>query len=62
MENIRTKNEKGKEHGYQEWYVDNDILWYRGNYKNGLEIGYTEINIGEGGVGDEDTDILYYIK
>lgn len=61
MRDIRTKNEKGHEHGYQEWYIDNE-LWYRGNYKHGEEIGYAEINIGEGSIGDEDTSILYYIK
>lgn len=41
---IEPKNSKDKFHGYQEWYWDKDctLLWYRGKYKNGFEIGYEE--------------------
>jgi hypothetical protein len=40
---IAPRNYNGQLHGYQEWYsfVTNKI-WYRGNSKNGLEIGYNE--------------------
>jgi len=38
---IRNKNTKGQRHGYQEWYWDNELS-YRGNFKNGRLIGYSE--------------------
>jgi hypothetical protein len=47
MENIRNKtdidtfNYKGQSHGYQEWYA-NAKLFYRGIYRNDLEVGYEE--------------------
>jgi hypothetical protein len=34
-------NNKGEYHGYQEWYFYNK-LFYKGNFKNGKEIGYEE--------------------
>ena len=41
---IEPKNSKDEFHGYQEWYWDKDctLLWYRGKYRNGIEIGYEE--------------------
>lgn len=40
---IKPKDNNGKNHGYQEWYYDDDIrLWMRCNYKHGREIGYEE--------------------
>jgi len=48
MENIINKTDinpldsKGQSHGYQEWYNGNNILSYRGTYKNDQEIGYEE--------------------
>jgi hypothetical protein len=44
MENnkdTRPKNNKGKYHGYQEWYRNGKII-LRGNAKNDQEIGYQE--------------------
>ena len=41
MKDITNKNSKEQYHGYQEWYVRNE-LYYRGNYKNDNIIGYTE--------------------
>jgi hypothetical protein len=40
---IKNYNDKGKEHGYQEWwrYIDSTIQ-LRGNMKNGDCIGYVE--------------------
>jgi hypothetical protein len=58
---IITKNSKKQRHGYTQFYL-HEILWYRGSYKNGKVIGYTEINDGEGAIGDKDTRVLYYIK
>lgn len=43
---INNKNAKGQSHGYQEWYECN-TLYYRTNYKNGLEIGYSEYHFYE---------------
>jgi len=63
METIRTQNTKKQLHGYQEWYVDNDILWLRGNRKNGEKFGYEEINYASfNGVGGEGTMVNFYIK
>lgn len=39
---IRNKNNKGKHHGYQEWYHTNNKIVLRGNMKNGDCIGYVE--------------------
>ncbi len=38
---IRNYNDKGSYHGYQQWYYD-DKLWFRGNSKHGLNLGYIE--------------------
>lgn len=40
-EDITNVNYKEQYHGYQEWYYV-DELYYRGKWKNGLEIGYEE--------------------
>ena len=40
---IKNYNDKGQFHGYQEWYwYNNDKLWFRGNFKNKILIGYNE--------------------
>ena len=39
---IINKNEKNKFHGYQELYLVNGDLSFRGNFKNGRLIGYSE--------------------
>jgi hypothetical protein len=41
---IEETDSNGYYHGYQEWY-DYDELLYRGNYKHGVEIGYSELNV-----------------
>ena len=50
--NIYNYNSKKQLHGYQEKYWNN-ILRFRGNYKNGLRIGYLEWHY------DKETE--YYI-
>jgi len=35
-------NKKGNCHGYQEWYLSNDMLVTRVNFKNNLPINYAE--------------------
>jgi hypothetical protein len=42
MKDIRNYNSKEQSHGYQEIYLYNDKLYYRGNWKNGKCIGYEE--------------------
>lgn len=64
MENkdIDTKNAKDERHGYQEWY-DRKFIWYRGCYKNNEEVGYNEINYNIlSGIGQEGTEVNFYIK
>jgi len=39
---ITNKNNKNQYHGYQEFYLSNDKIECRVNYKNGQEIGYEE--------------------
>lgn len=41
IENI---NDKGEYHGYQEWYDDDNIFYYRANWKNNRLIGYEEFH------------------
>ena len=50
---IENKNNKGERHGYQEWYIDN-LMFYRGYYKNNEYHGYQEWHIFK--------QIKYYIK
>ncbi len=56
------KNSKGGFHGYQEWYWDTDckFLWYRGKWKNGLEIGYEEYH-GDG-KDFKHTEVVFHIR
>jgi len=52
---ITTKNNKNKNHGYQEWYTPfTNKLRFRGNYNNGKVIAYHEYH------GSIKT--LFYIK
>ena len=54
----------GRYHGYQEWYSRScDVYWYRGNMFHGDDIGYVEQNMSMHSVevGDEGTEVLYYI-
>jgi hypothetical protein len=57
---IKNLNDKGDLHGYQEWY-DNHGLWLRGIVKNGIEIGYEEINWDKA-IGEEHTNVNFYIR
>jgi hypothetical protein len=60
---INPRNSKGRHHGYQEYCVKNKS-WFRGNMKNGEEIGYIEsnsINIFSV-IGEEGTKVKFYIR
>jgi hypothetical protein len=60
---INNKNAKGQWVGYQEWYTRSNKLWFRGHYKNEKAIGYQELNIKlDDGIGDEGTQVEFYIK
>ena len=37
-----TRNSKGQYHGYQEWYTHSGEMVYRGNSRNGSDVGYQE--------------------
>ena len=39
---IKQFNQKGKPHGYWEFYGVNDLIWYKGFYNNGKPVGYSE--------------------
>lgn len=54
MKDIIIKNDKNELHGYQEWYSFSGVLYIKGVYKNGKEIGYEETHI------NEETN--YYIR
>ena len=56
-------DEAGRYNGYQEWYsFRRTIYWYRGTMFHGNETGYVEYNISASNVvGDEGTEVLYYI-
>jgi len=58
IDNFNTKNQL---HGYQEWY-DRGKLWYRGIYKHGLKINYSEQNGYCGnGIGQYGTKVIFNI-
>jgi len=58
---IEPLNSKGSHHGYQKWYMYGKPF-YIGNYKNGIPIGYSQINrYPNKGVGDKGTTINFYI-
>jgi len=40
--NIRPKNNKNQRHGYWEYYLNSDNLWYKCVFINGKEIGFEE--------------------
>ncbi len=42
MKNIINKNDKGRYHGYQEWYFGNGKLDYKGFFNNGIRFAYEE--------------------
>ena len=64
MKEISNINQKGENHGYQEWYTPtSNKLWYRGNYKNDEEIGYVEYNVRHlSSIGDNGTIVNFYIR
>ena len=54
----------GQYHGYQEWYQFRRMeYWYRGTMFHGVDIGYVEQNLkpDDAKVGDEGTEVLYFI-
>jgi len=51
IENINNKNQY---HGYQEWYPFDNVVTYRGNYKNGRPIGYGQLFLIK--------EVCYFIK
>jgi hypothetical protein len=61
---IKNHNQKGENHGYQQWYAPtSNKLWYRGNYKNDEQIGYVESNWkGIEGIGDIATTVDFFIR
>ena len=62
---IENHNEKNEMHGYQQWVSFNEFkeLWFRGNFKNDNEIGYTEQNLDFNlGIGSEGTKVRFYIR
>ena len=59
---IRNKKPNGEWHGYQQLWSANEKLWHRGSYKNDLAIGYHEVNLYRGGIGDKDTEVEFYIR
>jgi hypothetical protein len=61
MESIESRNDKRQWHGYQELYYDGK-LWCIGNYKNNSAIGYHVYNVKLNcGIGDEGTQVDFYI-
>jgi hypothetical protein len=57
-------DEAGRYNGYQEWYsIGSGVYWYRGNMFHGNETGYVEQNLQADcwSIGDEGTEVLYYI-
>lgn len=59
---IRNKKPNGEWHGYQHLCSANEKLWHRGLYKHDLPIGYHEVNLYRGGIGDKGTEVEFYIK
>ena len=45
MRDIINTNNKGKLHGYNEWYWNSGKLRFKGNFKNNFVIGYHEWHI-----------------
>ena len=64
IEDIDTFNDKKQRHGYQEWYLSNNEIWFRGMYKNNNPIGYAEENtyFTEVGIGQVGTEVQFYIR
>ncbi len=42
MKSIINKNDKGRYHGYQEWYYSDGKLLYKGFYNNDMPVDYQE--------------------
>ena len=60
---INNYNTKGDHHGYQEWYGPDGKMWLRGNWRNGVEIGYEECNDVVGAyLGELGTIVIFYIR
>lgn len=48
------RKDNGFHHGYQEWYTEDNNLWFRGLVLNRLLIGYCECRRTILGAGGED--------
>ena len=42
IKGVKPKNDKGQRHGYHEIYNTENELLFRGVFKHGIAIGYTE--------------------
>ena len=42
MKDMIKFNSKGQRHGYQQGVLVNNKIYYRGNWRNNMIIGYTE--------------------
>ena len=51
---IKPRNSVGQIHGYNERYLDNGNIYYRGNWKNDKRIGYQEYLISK--------VVIYFIR
>ena len=59
---IRTINARGEHHGYQEFYIEQGC-WLKSMFKNGDQIGYSiENEVVSEIIGDEGTQIIFYIR
>lgn len=60
---IETFNEKGEFHGYQEWYelYNTNNPWFRGCFKHGKVIGYSEYNPYQNEIGERGTKVEFFI-
>ena len=62
MNDIDNKNSKGEWHGYNQWVeIKSGMLWMRGVYKHGKCLGYHEINLNISAIGNEGTQVEFYI-
>jgi len=63
MEEKTPTNTKGEYHGYHEWYLSNNTIWFRGVFKYGNEIGYIESNFKDiYSIGEKGTILNFYIR
>ena len=59
MQDRKSFNENGTAHGYWEVYHDNETIWYKRNYINGVLFGYYEYFYG---LKRENANKMYYAR